>query len=166
MACQVLSYTACLLLLEVSISNCLLCLSYDACRDQLSSGMNDVITFGQLTWLSLHVKRLTILNFFFARLEKELNECEREHAISHRWLKSDSQYKELEYSLLLDKQEQLLLELWKASQRRIFLLKLKKKYAGMCTDNQALRNVAHPCDQTCGTNSHHNTFFLFPRWPD
>lgn len=66
-----------------------------------------------------------------SRLEKELSECERRNKLSHRWLQSDRQYKELEHSLLFNKKEQILLELWKVSQRRLFLLKLKRKYAGI-----------------------------------
>jgi len=44
-----------------------------------------------------------------------LCEWELKHFIT-RWLPADLQYKEMECSLLLDKREQLLLELWKTSQ--------------------------------------------------
>ena len=75
--------------------------------------------------------RMNGLHYYYTdiRLEGQLSEWERKYSLQ-RWLPSDTVYKELEYSLVLDKKEQLLLELWKISQRRLFLLKLKKKYAG------------------------------------
>ena len=42
-----------------------------------------------------------------------------------------TEYKEIEYAVLLTKQEQLLLQIWKTTQRRLFLLQLKSKYAGV-----------------------------------
>ena len=54
---------------------------------------------------------------------------EKQYSIPRRWLPSDALYKECEVSF--DKKEDLLLQMWQASSRRMFLLKLKKKYAGM-----------------------------------
>ena len=48
-----------------------------------------------------------------------------------RWSEKDKHYKDCLNALMLSKQEQLMLELWKAGQRRMFLLNLKKKYAGI-----------------------------------
>ena len=58
-----------------------------------------------------------------------MSELEHQYSII-RWLPSDSKYKELQYSLLVEKKDRLLLELWRVAQQRLFLLKLKKKYAG------------------------------------
>ncbi len=35
-----------------------------------------------------------------------------------------------EYFIMMSRREQLLVDLWSAGQRRMFLLQLKKKYAG------------------------------------
>ena len=48
-----------------------------------------------------------------------------------RWSEMDKRYKDSLNALMLSKQEQLLLELWKTGQKRVFLLNLKKKYAGI-----------------------------------
>ena len=58
---------------------------------------------------------------------------EEKHVVPARWLPSDKRYEECERTLLFSKSEQLLLHIWKASQRRVFLLELKRKYAGRCT---------------------------------
>ena len=47
-----------------------------------------------------------------------------------RWSEMDKRYKDSLNALMLSKQEQLLLELWKTGQKRVFLLNLKK-YAGI-----------------------------------
>ena len=47
-----------------------------------------------------------------------------------RWKPGDPEYNEALYSVLLSKKEQLLLEIWQAGQKRMFLLNLKRKYAG------------------------------------
>ena len=65
------------------------------------------------------------------RLNKKLEDFEAKYSLPNRWLPSDAQYKECEYALLLSKKEQLLLHVWKAGQRRMFLLNLKRKYAGL-----------------------------------
>jgi len=65
------------------------------------------------------------------RLDSQLKELERKHSLPCRWLPSDNEYKENEYTLSLTKKEQLLVQLWKTGQRRQFLLKLKRKYAGV-----------------------------------
>ena len=49
---------------------------------------------------------------------------------TERWLPSDSDYKLREKALAQDKMEQLLQELINGSQRRVFLLQMKSKYAG------------------------------------
>ena len=54
------------------------------------------------------------------RLEVQLSKWEQKHFFT-RWLPSDKEYKELEYSLIVDKQEQLL-ELWKTSNEVSFTL--------------------------------------------
>lgn len=64
------------------------------------------------------------------RLEGQLEKIERNQSISTRWHPSDIIYKENEFVVLQAKREHLLLEIWKASQKRMFLLKLKMKYAG------------------------------------
>lgn len=66
------------------------------------------------------------------RLEKELKDIEDKQSLPPRWLPSDKIYKDCELALLFSESEQLLLHLWKASQRRKILLNLKKKYAGNC----------------------------------
>ena len=62
------------------------------------------------------------------RLENQLEEIERKNLLSSRWLPNDT---EIEYAVLLTKQEQLLLQIWKTTQRRLFVLQLKSKYAGV-----------------------------------
>lgn len=56
---------------------------------------------------------------------------EKTHGVVHRWVPSDREYIEHEHILNLRKQEVALLQLLKACNRRSFLLKLKKKYAGL-----------------------------------
>ena len=68
---------------------------------------------------------------FFPSTEKKLEEIEEKHSITSRWTPSDKEYQKLEHSLVTDKKEQLLMAIWKAVKRRVFLLKLKAKYAGM-----------------------------------
>ena len=65
------------------------------------------------------------------RLGNQLEEMERKHSLHCRWLPTDKEYKENEYALLLTKREQLLIQVWKTGQRRLFLIQLKRKYAGM-----------------------------------
>ena len=67
------------------------------------------------------------------RLNAKLEDLERKLSLSHRWVPSDVEFKECEHTFSYDKKQQLLLELLKASQRRMFLLKLKKKYVGQCS---------------------------------
>ncbi len=65
-------------------------------------------------------------------MENELIEFESRHAIfNYRWSSTDKLFKECQYAILFSKKEQLLMEIWKAGQRRLFLLNLKGKYAGM-----------------------------------
>ena len=64
------------------------------------------------------------------RVEKQLTEMEAKHTISSQWKMSDQEFTESEQALLLDKKDQLLLAIWKASKRRSIWLKLKAKYAG------------------------------------
>ena len=64
------------------------------------------------------------------RLNGQLEKIEKKHSVSSRWLPGDAIYRENELAYLQSKREQLLLGIWKASQRRMFLLKLKMKYAG------------------------------------
>ena len=56
---------------------------------------------------------------------------ERKHSILSRWLPTDKEYKDIEYTVLFTKQEQLLVQMWKTGQRRLFLIELKRKYAGL-----------------------------------
>ena len=71
-----------------------------------------------------------------------MSELEHQYSII-RWLPSDSKYKELQYSLLVEKKDRLLLELWMVAQQRLFLLKLKKKYAGTCV------RILHKYEKSC-----------------
>ena len=68
--------------------------------------------------------------YILCRLDNELKVMEEKHAVSARWLPNAKRYEECERTLLFSKSEQLLLHVWKASQRRAFLLDLKRKYAG------------------------------------
>ena len=72
-----------------------------------------------------------------------------------QWLPSDSEYKELKYSLLVEKKDRLLLELWRVTQQRLFLLKLKKKYAGILHKYEKSCNVK--IDEALLLNSVMNT---------
>ncbi len=65
----------------------------------------------------------------FIRFESQLGELECKYSIS-RWLPSGPEYKELQCALRMERKDRLLLKLWRVSQQRLFLLKLKKKYAG------------------------------------
>ena len=70
------------------------------------------------------------MQHYFCRLNSELAEMEKKQSLPRRWLTSDKEYKDCENTLLFSKSEQLLLLVWKASQRRMYLLNLKRKYAG------------------------------------
>ena len=72
---------------------------------------------------------------FLCRLDNELKDMKEKYAVPARWLPNDTCYEECEHTLLFSKSEQLLLQ---ASQRRAFLVDLKRKYAGIisiCDDN-------------------------------
>ncbi len=56
-------------------------------------------------------------------------EFERKHNIS-RWHPSDQEYLACKRAVAVDKKEQLLQQVFHASQRRAFLLQMKAKYAG------------------------------------
>ncbi len=71
-----------------------------------------------------------MFTIFLSRLNRSLLELEKEHSVPQRWLPTDKQYKECEYFIMLNRREQLLVDIWNAGQRRMFLLQLKKKYAG------------------------------------
>lgn len=60
----------------------------------------------------------------------KLVEMEKKHGVKSRWLPGDNTYKECDWYIRYNKNEQLLLQIWKAGQRRNFLLELKRKYAG------------------------------------
>ena len=76
---------------------------------------------------------LTVLptTYCIIRLENRLEEMERSHSIPSRWLPTDEEYKKSEYAVLLTKKEQILMQIWKSEQSRLFLLQLKRRYAGM-----------------------------------
>ena len=57
-------------------------------------------------------------------------EFEKKYSIAKLWIPSDKEYRDCEHSVTFSRSEQLLLEILKAGQRRMFLLKLVKKYAG------------------------------------
>ena len=59
-----------------------------------------------------------------------MTDIEVKYSICQRWLPSDKEWSDCEQSILLCKKEQFLLQILKAGQRRLFLLELKKKYAG------------------------------------
>ncbi len=63
-------------------------------------------------------------------MTKKLDEVEKKYSMHKGWSQSDMEYKENLYAILLGKKEQLLFEIWRTGQRRIFLLNLKK-YAGL-----------------------------------
>ena len=63
-------------------------------------------------------------------LDKKLKEVEVKQAILVRWTPSSTEYRELERQVLDNKREYLLLGIWEAAKQRMFLLKLKAKYAG------------------------------------
>ena len=75
--------------------------------------------------LAAHARRGLI------RLENRLEEMERSNPIPSRWLPTDEEYKKSEYAVLLTKKEQILMQIWKSGQSRLFLLQLKRRYAGM-----------------------------------
>ena len=58
--------------------------------------------------------RLVAVIVFAHRLNKNLEETEKEHSICQRWSENNKEYKECMYTLLLGKKEQLLSEMWKA----------------------------------------------------
>jgi hypothetical protein len=62
-------------------------------------------------------------------LENRLEEMERSHSIPSCWLPTDEEYKKSEYAVLLTKKEQILMQIWKSGQSRLFLLQLKRRYA-------------------------------------
>ncbi len=121
-----------ILLLYIIHSQSLL---FNLCRNQLASDNTDNADYGQLSLLVIlwaHDNHVVIIYINIFRLDKHLVDLEKKHCIPCRWLPSDEVYKECELSILFSKREQLILQIWKASQRRMFLLKLKKRYAGLC----------------------------------
>lgn len=78
--------------------------------------------------------KLTVPMYFTqylnSRLEAELNKIEKKHHISQRWLPTDSNFIEYKCLLASNQSEQILQQICVAGQRRLFLLNLKRKYAG------------------------------------
>jgi hypothetical protein len=87
-------------------------LSYYSLKKLLVSGMSSESKSEQLEWL-----------------ENRLEEMERSHSIPSCWLPTDEEYKKSEYAVLLTKKEQILMQIWKSGQSRLFLLQLKRRYA-------------------------------------
>lgn len=88
-------------------------------------------------------KMCCLLMISDSRLDKKLQEFEAKYSLPDRWLPTDTLYKQCEYALLLSKKEQMLLHIWKytmsiwkAGQRRMFLLNPKMKYAGLYLNDQ------------------------------
>ena len=68
----------------------------------------------------------------YLRLTQNLLDIERKHHVLQRWLPTDQLYKDVEGSIMVEKKkEQILLQILNTGQQRMFLLQLKKKYAGM-----------------------------------
>ena len=67
------------------------------------------------------------------RLNQNLVDMESSHHIPQRWLPTDRVYKDSEFSIMNNKKEQILLQIWNTGQHRMFLLQLKRKYAGKCS---------------------------------
>ena len=80
--------------------------------------------------LTLLYDLVLMCTFVFQASKKNLKDMEQKLSISTRWTSSDVEYKEVEHALLTNKREQMLLAMWKAAKRRLFLLRLKAKYAG------------------------------------
>lgn len=81
----------------------------------------------------VHILQLLHINYANNSLEIHLQDIEKKHNIM-RWTPLDKEYVELDHILKLNMQETLLLQLLKSANRRLFLLKLKKKYAGLSTE--------------------------------
>ena len=79
---------------------------------------------------------------------------EEKHAVPARWLPNDKHYGECEHTLLFSKSEQLLLHIWKASQRRAFLLDLKRKYAGIIIYHVSISDHNTLSSHNVSTGSH------------
>ena len=75
-------------------------------------------------------QEVTVNCYLHYSLDKRLKEVEVKQAILVRWTPSSTEYRELERQVLDNKREYLLLGIWEAAKRRMFLLKLKAKYAG------------------------------------
>ena len=66
----------------------------------------------------------------FARIDEQLRDMEKSHHILSRWNPSDQEYIELKSIFTKEELHQLAEVMWSASNRRLFLLQLKAKYAG------------------------------------
>ncbi len=60
----------------------------------------------------------------------KLIEIEKRQSIRQRWLPTDTEFIECDFYICSNKNEQILLQILKAGQRRKFLLNMIKKYAG------------------------------------
>ena len=100
----------------------------------MSSHGNAKAYYTQLKWLIktrwLAASYVLLLCCITDRFEDKLVAIESKHSVFKRWKQSDALYKEHYYAISFSKKEQLLSEIWKAGQRRLFLLNLKRKYAG------------------------------------
>ncbi len=86
-----------------------------------------------VSWNNFHSQLPLIMHCSLTliyRLDEIISEMERERRFE-RWLPSHEDYTTCERLLRGSKNEKLLLQLWRNSQRRSFLLKLKSKYSGM-----------------------------------
>ena len=68
---------------------------------------------------------------YYTRLERKLVEMGKRYRLSCRWSSSDEVVQMYKGLLTKNKRKQLLSSLWAACTKRLFLLKLKAKYAGM-----------------------------------
>ena len=65
------------------------------------------------------------------RLEKQLTQLEMKHGVTVRWDKDNPQYTCARLDCLREKKQNLQSSLWATISRRQYLLKFKKRYAGM-----------------------------------
>ena len=66
----------------------------------------------------------------FYRLDSKIQELEKKYHVPHRWVPTDVEYLEVQRSFSMEKKNQISEALWATCTRRLFLLKLKLRYAG------------------------------------
>ena len=95
---------------------------------------------------AIHIFRnCVIIVLYLFRLGTKLQELEKQHHVPHRWVLTDVEYMEVQSSFSMEKKNQISEALWATCARRLFLLKLKSRYAGTEVSAQVLFHAIYFC---------------------